>query len=128
MRILRVLILPALLAGTIGSIPSAFARPAAALTAAVAVTPNPIPFNTAAYVSVVTTPGAMCTSSVVYNDGSVPSNWQNQYKNKAYKAARNGIVAWQWTFKKRRLSSGKATVTCTSNGITAHTTLVFKVK
>lgn len=128
MRISRVLILPALLVGMAGSIPGAFARPAAAIKVAVAVTPNPIPYDTNAYLSVATTPGALCTSSLVYNDNSVPTNWQSTYKGKAFKAGRNGVVVWGWTFKKRHLSSGKATVSCTSNGITARTTMVFKVK
>jgi hypothetical protein len=128
MRSSRVLVLPAFLVGMAGIIPGAFAHPAAALKAAVAVTPNPVPYNTNAYISVATVPGAKCMSTNVYNDGSTPTNWQNQYKNKWYKAAKNGVVIWTWTFKKRHLSSGKTTVTCTSNGITAHSTLVYKVK
>lgn len=129
MRLSRLLVLPALLVGVAGSIiPSAQARPAAALKVAVAVSPNPVSYNTDAYLSVATAPGATCTSKMEYNNGSTPSNWQNQYKDKWYKAARNGVIIWTWTFKSRHLSSSKATVTCKSGSATATTIYTFKLQ
>jgi hypothetical protein len=127
MRILRVLILIAVLVGVTSSIHGASARPASAIKVAVAVTPNPISYGSSAYVSVATVPGAMCTSSVVYNNGSTPSNWQGTYKGKAFRAGSNGVIIWTWTFKARHLSSGKATVTCTSNKVTTSSTTTFKL-
>jgi hypothetical protein len=128
MRILRVLILPALLLGMAGSIPGAFAAPAAAtpFKVEVAVTPNPMSYNTDAYVSVATVPSAVCESNVVYNNGSTPTNWQSTYKNKWYPAARNGVIIWAWTFKARHLSSGRATVTCRDNGKTVAVVTTFR--
>jgi hypothetical protein len=128
MRVLRVLVLPGLLVGLAGGLPSAFAQPAAAIKVLVAVSPNPVTFNNDAYVSVATMPNALCSSSVVYNGGSVPTNWQSEYKNKNFKAARNGVVIWTWTQKKRGISGGKATVTCTSNGSRTSTTIAFPIK
>jgi hypothetical protein len=125
---LRGQVLLALIVGVAGSGATAHAMPAAApLKAAVAVSENPVQYNSDVYLSVATEPAATCVSKVVYNDNSQPSNWQSQYKNKSFRAARNGVIIWTWHFKKRGLSSARATVTCTKSGATTSTTLVFKL-
>lgn len=129
MRMIRALILACLMAGVIGGIPSTFAHRPAALAVAVAVTPTNVTFKGWAYVSVATSAGALCTSEVKYNDGSIPTNWSSggKYYQKAFKAAKNGVVAWRWQQGKRGISSGTATVTCKLSGATVRKTVTFKV-
>jgi len=129
MRVIRALILACLMAGVIGGIPSTFARQAAAITVAVAVTPTNVTFKSWAYLSVATSPGALCTSSVKYNGGSIPTNWSSggKFDNKPFVAAKNGVVAWRWQQGKRGISGGTARVSCTLNGSTVSQTIAFKV-
>jgi hypothetical protein len=129
MRMLRALILACLMAGVIGGIPGTFAKRAASLTVAVAVTPSTVTFKGWAYVSVATSAKALCTSHVKYNDGSIPTNWSSggKYYQKSLIAGSNGVVAWHWQQGKRGISSGEASVTCKLNGATSSQTVTFKV-
>jgi hypothetical protein len=127
---IRALVLACLMAGVVGGIPGTFAhRAASSLTVAVAVTPGTVTFKGWAYISVATSPKAVCSSQVKYNDGSTPSNWSSggKYYQKHFVAGSNGVVAWHWQQGKRGISSGTATVTCTLNGSTVSKSTEFKV-
>jgi hypothetical protein len=127
---MRALVLACLMAAVIGGIPTTLAhRAAAALTVEVAVTPTTVTYKGWAYVSVATAPRAVCTSKVMYDGGSVPTNWSSggKYYKKAFVAGSNGVVAWQWQQGKRKISGGTATASCTLNGSTVSKSVAFKV-
>jgi chitodextrinase len=128
MRIFRVLILAGLLAAASVAVPRTSAHPAAAggPPISVAVTPDPMPMNTDAYVSVLTTPGASCHASVIYSTGQVPRAFQTTYYQKSYVAASNGVVAWPW-HQDVSAAAGWATVTCLKGGHATYMASLFAI-
>jgi hypothetical protein len=77
-----------------------------------------MPYNTDAYVSVVTVPGAICSVKVVYGDGTQPQQFVDTYSRHRYVAARNGAIAWFW-HQKSTAKGGSAVVTCGRAGARA---------
>jgi hypothetical protein len=120
---IRVLIVASVLAGVSADLPrlSAHAK-AVPLSEQVAVTPYPMPYNSDAYVTVVTVPGAVCSARVIYGDGTQPPEFVSTYDHHSYVAARNGAVAWFW-HQKSKAKGGTAAVTCAHAG--AHVSGVF---
>ena len=72
-------------------------------------------YNSDAYVTVVTTPGAICAAKVVYGDGTQPHAFLATYNHHRYAAARNGAIAWYW-HQKSKAKGGTAMVTCADAG------------
>jgi hypothetical protein len=130
MRIfLRTLMLASLAVGLCVAAPRASARPAAATAGppmSIAVTPNPMTQNTAAYVSVLTNPGAACSASVIYSTGQVPTAFQTTYYNKSYVAASNGVVAWPWQ-QNVNAKGGWALAICTAHGQLSSASYFFAI-
>jgi hypothetical protein len=119
----RVPIVACVLVGLSAGLPRLDARAVSVpLSEKVAVTPNPMVYNTDAYVSVVTAPGAACIAKVVYGDGTQPEQFKNVYSHHSYVAARNGAIAWFW-HQKSKAHGGSAVVTCSHAG--AHASGVF---
>src|ERR1700730_1477043 len=93
---IRSILLAGILVGAVAGGPNASAHTAASQPSAaqlsasaapsldIAVTPNPMKQNTAAYVSAMTTPGAACHATVVYSNGQQPTMFQNTYNNHSY--------------------------------------------
>jgi hypothetical protein len=120
---IRVLIVVTVLIGVSAGLPRPYAHAMSVpLSEQVAVTPNPMHCNSDAYVSVVTTPGAICTAGVMYGDGTQPHAFLNTYNHHSYVAARNGAIAWFW-HQKSKAKGGTALVTCAHAG--AHASGVF---
>jgi hypothetical protein len=128
MHTVRILILAGLLAAASVAAPRTSAHPAAAggPPISVAVTPDPMPVNTAAYVSVLTTPGASCHASVIYSTGQVPQAFQTTYYQKSYVAASNGVVAWPWQ-QDVNAAAGWALVTCIVHGHASFADTLFAI-
>ena len=125
MRIIGALVLAGLLAGATIAVPvsSAYPATATALTAAVAVLPNPVRNHSLAYVSVRATVGAKCSASVTYANRQKPSSFS---ANTSYTTASNGVIAWFWT-PGVSAKGGVATVVCTLSGHTVHSSAAFVI-
>jgi hypothetical protein len=120
---IHVLIVASALIGVSAGLPRLNAHAVAVpLSEQVAVTPNPMPYDSDVYVSVVTAPGALCTAKVVYGDGTQPHAFLNTYNHHSYVAARNGAIAWFW-HQKSKAKGGSAVVTCAH--ASAHASGVF---
>jgi hypothetical protein len=127
MRIIRAFIILGLLVGASAITPHVSAHSAASgPSISVAVTPNPMPHNTAAYVSVLTSPGAACHASVIYSTGQVPSAFQSTYYQKSYVAPSNGVVAWPWQ-QNVSAAAGWALVTCLLHGHVSYASMLFAI-
>jgi hypothetical protein len=120
---IRVLIVVSVLAGVSAGLPRLNAHAKAVpLSEQVAVAPYPMPYNSDAYVTVVTAPGAVCSAKVIYGDGTQPKEFVDNYNHRSYVAARNGAIAWFW-HQKSSAKGGTALVTCAHAG--AHVSGVF---
>lgn len=128
MRIVRVLLLAGLLVGASVAAPGTSAQPAAAggPTMSIAVTPDPMPKDTDAYVSVLTSPGVSCYANVIYVNGQVPTMFQNSYHSNSYRAASNGVIAWLW-HQDVNASAGWALAVCTQHGRVSHAAYFFAI-
>jgi hypothetical protein len=123
MRSTSVLIVASVLAGVAADLPCQYAQAKPVpFHEQVAVTPYPMPYDSDAYVTVVTVPGAVCAAKVVYGDGTQPQKFLDTYNRHTFVAARNGAIAWFW-HQKSKAKGGSAVVTCTHAG--AHATGVF---
>jgi hypothetical protein len=122
--------LAGLLIGASVAAPRTSASPVAAAGGAVpmsvAVSPSPMPYNTDAYVSVLTTPGAACRASVVYSTGQVPDAFTGKYYQKSYIAASNGVVAWPW-HQQVNAGAGWALVSCIQGAHVSYESYLFAI-
>ena len=126
--ILRTLMLATLIAGAFIGGPRASAHVAAAAgpPIAIAVTPDPMPQDTAAYVSVLTSPGASCSAQVIYSTGQTPQAFGSTYYQKSYTAASNGAIVWFWN-QNVNAAGGWALAVCTEHGKLSHADTFFAI-
>jgi hypothetical protein len=108
--------------GTPPATPTATATPAPAFFVRSCVTPNPMIGAVTATLYGLTLPGAVCTSSVTYNDNTVPAN----FTDGAQVAGSDGLVSWTFT-ENTTATGGTAKVTCSLNGQTQTSTTAFTV-
>ena len=88
----------------------------------VSVSPNPMQFGSKAVVTAKTTPGAKCTSFLIYSTVAEPSSFYGG----AETVPASGSVSWSW-HEESKGSGGTVTVTCSFQGRTASATAAFTV-
>jgi hypothetical protein len=93
-----------------------------AFTVAACVAPNPVPGASTATLYGETTPGAICTSTVTFSGGTVPTD----FTGSAETANSSGIVAWPFTASSTA-SGGTGIVTCTIGPTTETGSTTFTI-
>jgi hypothetical protein len=92
----------------------------ATLTVTASVSPNPVHYGQYATLSASTTPGAVCTASVIYSTGRHPTSFSG------YAQTSNGTVSWQWHMESSG-SGGTGTVYCQLGGQSASGSAPFSI-
>lgn len=88
----------------------------------VCITPDPMPQHTRPTLYAQTLPGASCSATVVYSDGSVPADFDTS----ARITGSGGIQSSSW-LEDSRADGGTATVTCTYAGTTLSSSTDFTI-
>jgi Replication-relaxation len=84
------------------------------------VSPNPVSYGSYPTFNAFSSPGAVCTASVVYSTGRAPVS----FNGSAQTVGSSGSVGWSWHMESKG-SSGTGTVTCTLRGQSKSATANF---
>jgi hypothetical protein len=91
--------------------PQPTVRPSGSFSVRAAVNPNPVSYGSYPTLYAYTSPGAVCTASVVYSTGRAPVSFSGSPQT----VGGSGKVGWSWHMESKG-SGGTGTVTCTLRG------------
>ena len=86
------------------------------------VSPNPVAYGAYPTLYARSSPGAVCTASVLYSTGYAPRSFDGS----ALTVGSGGVVAWTWHMESRG-AGGTATVTCSWRGQSKTATTGFSI-
>jgi hypothetical protein len=84
--------------------------------------PNPVSYGSYPTLYAFSSPGAVCTASVLYSTGRVPLSFNGSSQT----VGGSGKVGWSWRMESKG-SSGTRTVTCTLRGQSKNATATFTI-
>jgi hypothetical protein len=91
--------------------PQPTVRPSGSFTVSASVSPNPVSYGSYPTLYAYSSPGAVCTASVLYSTGRAPVS----FSGSAQTVDASGKVGWSWHMESKG-SGGTGTVTCTLHG------------
>jgi hypothetical protein len=102
--------------------PQPTVRPSGTFSVRAAVSPNPVSYGSYPTLYAYSSPGAVCTASVVYSTGRAPVS----FSGTAQTVGSSGKVGWSWHMESKG-SGGTRTVTCTLQGQSKSATATFSI-
>ena len=102
--------------------PQPTVRASGSFSVRVSVSPNLVSYGTYPTLYAYSSPGAVCTASVVYSIGRAPVS----FSGSAQTVGGSGKVGWSWHMESKG-SGGTGTVTCTFHGVSKSATASFSI-
>jgi hypothetical protein len=102
--------------------PQPTARPSGTFSVRAAVSPNPVSYGSYPTLYAFSSPGAVCTASVVYSTGRAPVS----FNGAAQTVGSSGKAGWSWHMESRG-SGGTGSVTCALRGQSKSATSSFTI-
>jgi hypothetical protein len=102
--------------------PQPTVRPSGSFSVRAAVSPNPVSYGSYPMLSAYSSPGAVCTASVLYSTGRSPVS----FSGAAQTVGGSGRVGWSWHMESKG-SGGTGTVNCRFRGQSKSATATFSI-
>jgi hypothetical protein len=102
--------------------PQPTVRPSGSFSVRASVSPNPVSYGSYPTLYAYTSPGAVCSASVVYSTGRAPVS----FSGSPQPVGGSGKVGWSWHMESKG-SGGMGCVTCTLRGQSKSATASFSI-